>query len=383
VLLAEVRGVDLKRRIVETDAGPVPYDFVVVATGAETSYFGRDEWKSTALGLKSVDDALDIRRRVLLAFEQAERIALAAEAGADDDAARRETLLSFVVIGAGPTGVELAGALAELSRVVLARDFRSIDPRATRVTLIEGGPRLLPTFHVSLSKRAQEQLQELGVQVITGARVERVGPEGVVLQDGRHIAAGTVLWAAGVRPSGLAKRIDTEHDRQGRLVVTPDLTLPGHPEAFAIGDVASFVQDGEPLPGVSPVAMQQGRAVARAIRATLAGEPRSPFRYWDKGMMATIGRSRAVAEMRLLKLSGFAAWLAWLLVHIWYLIGFRNRLIVMFEWTWSYLTFKRGARVITGLHEPPGLEPRAGEDTARATQPSDGHAEAPGTPPLH
>jgi NADH dehydrogenase len=365
VLLAEVTGVDLDRRRVQLAQAPeLEYDYLVLAPGARTHYFGHDAWAHYAPGLKSLDDAIEIRRRVLLAFEAAER---------EPDASQRAKLLSFIVIGAGPTGVELAGAIAELGRYVLGRDFRRVRPNEARVLLIEGGPRVLSTFHPALSEETVQQLASLGVQVRTGTVVERIGPEGVTLRSGEVMAASTVVWAAGVSSSGLLTKLGIEVDRAGRAKVEKDCSLPGHPEAFVIGDAAYLLgEDGKPLPGVSPTAMQMGRHVAKTIRGAMAGQTqRQPFRYRDKGSMATIGRSRAIAQMGSLRLTGFLAWLAWLFVHIWYLIGFRNRLLVLFDWSWSYFTFRRGARLITGGR----MEPGAPELPARAST-----SQVPGVP---
>jgi NADH dehydrogenase len=352
VLLSEVTGIDLvSKRLTLAQAEPVAYDYLVLAPGARTHYFGHEGWAHYAPGLKSIDDAIEIRRRVLLAFEAAER---------ELDPAERAKLLSFVVIGGGPTGVELAGAIAELGRYVLGRDFRRVRPNETRVLLIEGGPRVLSSFDPSLSEESVQQLSSLGVQVRTGTVVEKIGPEGVTLRSGEVLAASTIVWAAGVSSSPLLEKLGTALDRAGRAYVEKDCSLPGHPEVFVIGDAAYFTgDDGKPLPGVSPTAMQMGRYVAEVIRAAVAGKSeRKPFQYRDKGSMATIGRSRAIAEMGKLKLTGFLAWLAWLFVHIWYLIGFRNRLLVFFDWSWSYVTFRRGARLITGGRMEPGAPER-------------------------
>lgn len=348
VLMAEVSSVDLAARTVRIDDGGVlPWDFVILACGADTSYFGHDDWAKEAPGLKSLEDAVDIRRRVLLAFELAER---------EPDPKRREELLSFVVIGGGPTGVELAGALAELARFALDRDFRSIDPSATRVRLLEAGPRILASFPEDLSERAVAQLHELGVEVRTGARVSSIEPGGVRLGEER-IACSVVLWAAGVRANPLTKTLGVPLDRSDRVPVNEDLSVPGHPRAFVIGDAALVRgKDGKPLPGVSPVAMQEARAVAQSIGRAIDGQEAKAFHYTDKGSMATIGRSRAVAMMRRIHLSGWIAWLAWLLVHIWYLIGFKNRLVVMINWAWSYVTYRRGARLITGYAVPDAVQ---------------------------
>ncbi len=338
VLMAEAVGVDLEARTVSLlYGGSISFDYLIVACGAETSYFGHDEWGDAAPGLKSLADAVDIRERVLIAFEQAER---------EESAARREELLSFVVIGGGPTGVELAGALAELSRFVLERDFRRIDPSAARVLLLEGGDRILPSFPRDLSERAQSQLGELGVVVRTGAHVTAI-ERGTVTLGNEQIHGSVVLWAAGVRAAPLTATLGAPLDRSGRVLVRSDLTVPGHPRAFVIGDAAHLDgKDGKPLPGVSPVAMQQARAAARSILRAVSGQRALPFEYVDKGSMATIGRSRAIAMLDRVHLSGFVAWMAWLLVHIWYLIGFKNRLVVMITWAWSYLTYRRGARII-------------------------------------
>lgn len=343
VLLGEATRVDLSARAVVLDDGQsIPYDFVVIAVGAKTNYFGHDDWAAVALGLKTLDDAVEIRRRVLLAFEAAER-------EPDDDARRR--LLTFVVIGGGPTGVEVAGALIELGRFVLADDFRRIRNERPRVVLVEAENRLLPGgFHPSLADAAKRQLEDLGVEVRLSTRVVHIDAHGVDL-GAERIESTTVLWTAGVRAKRLAATLGAPLDRAGRIRVEQDCSIPGHPEAFAIGDTALFVEEGKtaPLPGVSPVAMQQARFVAKVIRSRSLGRaPPRQFRYLDKGIMATVGRSRAVAQTGKLHLSGLLAWLAWLLVHVFYLIGFRNRFVVLFNWAWSYLTYKRGARLITG-----------------------------------
>ncbi len=358
VLLASVRGFDLGTKRVLLVDGELPYDFLIVAAGAETNYFGHQDWERWAPGLKTLEDAIEIRRRVLLAFERAER---------ERDPGRRNALLTFVVIGGGPTGVELAGALSELARYVLADDFRSIKPSEAKVILVEAGPRLLPSFSPGLSESAAEQLHELAVVVRTGERVSRIDEAGIVL-GAERIDAATVVWAAGVQATPLARALGVPLDPQGRVVVESDVSLPHHPECFAIGDMARFVQDGEVLPGVSPVAMQQARAVARSIGCTLAGKERKSFRYVDKGSMATIGRSRAVAKAGRVEIHGFLAWLAWLVVHIWYLIGFRNRLVVLLTWAWSYFTYGRGARLIVDH----GWTPHSTEPT-----------QEPATAPVH
>jgi len=339
VLLAEVARVDLAGRRVVLDRGEIGYDALVLAAGASHSYFGHDDWEVLAPGLKTLEDALEIRRRVLLAYEAAER---------ESDGAERQALLTFVVIGGGPTGVELAGALGEISRQTIARDFRLIDPTKARIVLLEGGPRILTTFPESLSRSAEDALRRIGVEVRTKAVVTRVTTDAVWL-GGEQIRARTVLWAAGVAAAPLARTLGAPLDRSGRVLVEPDLSIPGHPEAFAIGDICAFLhQTGAPLPGVAPVAIQQGRAVAENVWRRLHGQPTRPFRYRDRGSMATIGRAAAVAVVGGLRLSGLVAWLAWLLVHIMFLIGFRNRFLVLFEWAWAYVTWHRGARLITG-----------------------------------
>jgi NADH dehydrogenase len=339
VLMADVSRIDAAARYVElTDGARLAWDFLVVACGAQTSYFGHEGWTRTAPGLKSIEDALEIRRRVLLSFELAER---------EEDPARREALLGFVVIGGGPTGVELAGALAELSKFVLERDFRRIDPSEARTVLLEGGDRILASFPEDLSASAVAQLHELGVEVRTGARVTAIEPDRVCIGDA-SIPCSVVLWAAGTRANPLTASLGARLDPQGRVWVEPDLSVPGHPRIFVVGDAARVDgQDGRPLPGVSPVAMQQARTAARSIRRALEGKDTIAFRYLDKGSMATIGRSRAIAQVQRMHMSGFVAWMAWLVVHIWYLIGFRNRFVVLFTWAWSYFTYRRGARLIT------------------------------------
>src|SRR5213595_1369316 len=339
VLLAEVEKVDLARRSLVLDRGEIGYDALVLAAGASHSYFGHDDWELLAPGLKTLEDALEIRRRVLLAYEAAER---------EDDGAEQRALLTFVVIGGGPTGVELAGALGEISRQTIARDFRLIDPTKVRIILLEGGPRILPAFPEPLSRSAADALRRIGVEVDTHAVVTRVTADAVWL-GGEQIRTRTVLWAAGVAAAPLARTLGAPLDHAGRVLVERDLSVPGHPEAFAIGDLCAFLhQTGAPLPGVAPVAIQQGRAVADNVLRRLRGQPTRSFRYRDKGSMATIGRAAAVAVVGRLRLSGLVAWLAWLLVHITFLIGFRNRFLVLFEWAWAYVTWHRGARLITG-----------------------------------
>src|SRR5215467_10806212 len=338
VLLDEAIDVDFADQTVKLRDSELKYDYLVLATGGRTSYFGHDEWEKFAPGLKDLDDAVEIRRRVLLAFEAAEK---------ETDPERRRELMTFVVVGGGPTGVELAGAIAELAHHVLARDFRSIRPEEAEILLLEGGPRILPSFSPDLSASAHRQLARLGVRVRTGAQVTDIDEDGVYL-GAERIRAATVIWAAGVRATALTERLGAPLDRAGRALVNHDLTVPGHHNVFAVGDMTYLEQDGKPLPGVSPVAMQMGRRVARNIRNDLAGKPYEEFRYFDKGSMATIGRKAAIAEIGKLHLSGFIAWMAWLTVHIFFLIGFRNRFAVLFNWAWSYFTYQRGARLITG-----------------------------------
>jgi NADH:ubiquinone reductase (H+-translocating) len=344
-LLEEVEGFDLERRVVKTAEQELPYDYLVVAAGATHAYFGHDDWEPYAPGLKTIEDALEIRRRVLLTFELAERQVLS---GASDEP------LNFVVVGGGPTGVELAGTLAEIARHVLAREFRSIDPTRARIILLEGGPRVLPAYPEDLSRSAEEQLRHLGVEVRTNALVNLVEP-GAVRYGETRIVAAVILWAAGVAASPLGKKLGVPCDRAGRVLVQPDLSIPGHSEVFVIGDLASLKDEhGLQIPGVAPVAIQEGHYVAKTIRHDLAGEPRKPFHYWDKGSLATIGRNAAVAQFGKIHISGFLAWLSWLFIHIYFLIGFRNRLLVFIQWFWSYVTYERSARLITGDTTLPG-----------------------------
>jgi len=339
VLLGEVSSVDPEQRIVRLDdRDQVSYDFLIVATGATHSYFGHDEWEERAPGLKTIEDALVIRRRILDAFEQAER---------RPDLA--DEYLTFVVVGAGPTGVELAGAMMEIAVHALSREFDRIDPSRARVILVEGAEHVLPTYPASLEESARRQLEELGVEVRTGLLATDIGARQVTLSDGSTIATRTVLWAAGVRASPLGEMLGAERDQAGRVRVEPDLSLPGHREVFVAGDLAAIECDGKPVPGVAPAAMQEGRHAARQILADIDGRTRSPFRYRDKGALATIGRARAVADLPRLRFTGFAAWLAWLGIHIFFLIGFRNRVFVLLSWAWNYATFRRGARIITHI----------------------------------
>ena len=339
VLLEEAVAVDVGARKVRLTGGEIPYDYLILATGAQHSYFGHDDWEPWAPGLKSLEDALEIRRRILLAFERAER---------EPDESRRKALLTFVIVGGGPTGVELAGAIAEISRHVMAQDFRVIDPRQARIVLVEAGPRILPAYPESLSAKAQASLEKMGVEVLTKSMVTSVLPDAVRIGE-RQIQTMTTVWAAGVQASPLARSLGAPLDRAGRVLVGPDLTIPGHPEAFVIGDLAAFLHPGgKPLPGVAPVAIQQGRHAARNIVRARQGKPLEPFHYLDKGSLATIGRAAAVADFGRIRLSGFFAWLAWLVVHIFFLIGFRNRFVVMIDWAWAYFAYHRAARLITG-----------------------------------
>lgn len=339
VLLGEVKAVDRARQTVETDFTTLNYDYLVLACGAQHSYFGHSEWEEFAPGLKSLEQATEIRRRVLTAFELAERA---------QDAAERRELLTFIVVGGGPTGVELAGALGEISRFTLAKDFRHIDPRLSRVILIEAGPRILPAFSAALAGKATRDLERFGVQVWTNSRVSAIDALGVTV-GAERLSARTVLWAAGVAPSALNRGIATELSPDGRVLVNADYSLPNDSRVFVIGDQAFFRDEkSEPLPGLAPVAMQSGRFVAQMIMHDQQGKARSRFIYRDKGQMATIGRRKAVAQAFGLEASGTFAWLLWLVVHIFYLIGFRNRVFVLLQWTWSYLRFSRGARLIVG-----------------------------------
>jgi len=348
VLMAEVTGFDLDRRKVETPDGEIPYDYLIVAAGASHAYFGHEDWEPFAPGLKTIEDALEIRRRVLLAFELAERQVAAGAAAAP---------LNFVVVGGGPTGVELAGTLAEISRHALAHEYRAIDPKMAHILLLEGGPRVLPAYAEDLSRSAEEQLQHLGVEVRTSSVVTQIEPGAIYVGETRLLAT-VILWAAGVAASPLGKKLDAPVDRAGRVLVQNDLSLPGHPEVFVIGDLAALKdENGKMLPGVAPVAIQQGNYVAKLIDPEIESGnviPRPPFHYWDKGSLATIGRAAAVAQFGKIHISGFIAWLAWLFVHILFLIGFRNRLLVFIQWAWSYVTYERGARLITGSTYLPG-----------------------------
>ena len=344
VLMAEVSGIDLAGRFVHTGAGPISYDYLVIATGATHSYFGRDDWADFAPGLKRIEDATRIRRSILLAFEQAELAR---------DEAERQRLLTFVIVGGGATGVEMAGAIAEIARQTLAKDFRRIDPRSSRIILLEAGPRVLPTLPEDLSRYAERTLTRMGVDVRTSTRVTNCDRRGVDLDRGR-IDAGTVIWAAGVVASPAARWLGAEHDYAGRVLVRPDLSLPNHPEVFVIGDAAGIRdQTGAMVPGVAQAAKQMGRYVGRVIAARVDEiPPPPPFRYRSLGDLATIGRRAAVVNFGYLRLKGFVGWLFWSLVHIYFLIGVKNRFIVAFTWLWDYLTFHRGARLITEVPPP-------------------------------
>ena len=341
-LLADVHSIDVERKVVVADGGmgvrDVRYDYLVVAAGASHSYFGHPEWEQLAPGLKNIEDAREIRRRFLLAFENAEK---------SDDPAEVDEWLTIVIVGGGPTGVELAGIIPDVAHYGMRRDFRRIDTLKTRVILLEGGPRVLPAFPESLSRKALRDLQELGVEVRTGALVTRITPLGVYVGD-EFIPARTVFWAAGNEASYTGSSLGAPVDKQGRVIVEPDLSIPGHPEVFVVGDLAAVKQpNGELVPGVAPAAMQEGRWAAKNILRMLGGKPTEPFRYFNKGNLATIGRNKAVADFGRLRVSGWVAWWLWLFVHILYLAGFRNRASVLMEWGYSYLTYQRGSRLIT------------------------------------
>ena len=356
VLLGEVQGFDLEKRLVKLSDFEIPYDYLIVAAGASHAYFGHDDWEPLAPGLKTIEDALEIRRRVLLAFELAERQAASGNP---------HVHLNFVIIGGGPTGVELAGTLAEISRRALANEFHSIDPKSTKIILLEGGPRVLAAYAEDLSRSAEEQLRHLGVEVHTSAMVTNVEPAAVWMGT-TCLPAAVILWAAGVAASPLGKKLGVPVDRVGRVQVKPDLSIPGHPEVFVIGDLAALQDEqGKMLPGVAPVAMQEGAATAQNIERDLHGEARHNFHYLDKGNLATIGRAAAVAQFGKIHISGFIAWLSWLFVHIFFLIGFRNRIIVLIQWAWSYFTYERGARLITGDQRLPGWESLERETPAK------------------
>lgn len=337
VLQGEAKSIHLDRRVAQFDFGELEYDYLIVACGANHSYFGHDEWEEFAPGLKTVAQATEIRRRVLAAFEQAERI---------DDPDERTKFLTFVIVGGGPTGVELAGAIGEMSRFTLARDFRRINPRSTRVILVEAGPRILPMFGDASAARASRDLEKLGVQIRTSTIVTNVDADGVETAD-EKIHTATVLWAAGTEASKIGRECAMPVDPRGRVVVEPDLSIADFPNVFVAGDQANFAhQTGDSLPGTAPVAIQQGRFIGKTILRELKGKPRKPFRFVDKGQMATIGRSRAIVEIGRYRFAGWFAWVTWLIVHIYYLTGFKNRFFVVLQWAWSYITFRRGARLI-------------------------------------
>ena len=342
VLMEEVRGVDPERKCIQTQFGEIPYDYLVIATGSTHSYFGHDDWSRFAPGLKRIEDGTRIRRSILIAFERAEVMT-------DEDQRRR--LLTFVIVGGGATGVEMAGAIADVARQTLAADFRRIDPRSARIILIEAGPRLLPTFPPGLSDYALKTLTRVGVEVRTETLVTKCDADGVDLKDGR-IDAGTVIWAAGVTASPAMRWLNAEGDRAGRVKVNSDLSLPGHPEIFVVGDTAAVTdKNGHPIPGIAPAAKQMGTYVGKLISARVAGrEWNKPFKYMHLGDLATIGRRAAVVKFGPLELKGFIGWVFWSVAHIYFLIGLRNRFVVAFNWFWDYVTFQRGARLIT---DPP------------------------------
>jgi NADH dehydrogenase len=347
VLMAEAREIDRERRVVRIDdeLKEIPFDYLIVATGSRHAYFGHNEWEPYAPGLKAIEDASEIRRRFLLAFENAEK---------SDDEKERGELMTFVIVGGGPTGVELAGAFPYISKKALAPDFRNIDTRRTRVILIEAGPRILPTFPEDLAARAAQDLRDLGVEVRVGSFVTGVGLDGVSIGD-EKIRARTVFWAAGNLASPLGKFLGVPLDRAGRIEVNRDLSVPGAPNVFVVGDLATVVQDGKLVPGVGPAAIQEGKSAAKNILRDLRREPRKPFRYWNKGDLATIGRSRAIADLGWIRFSGWFAWVFWLFVHIMYLVGFRNRVVVLIEWAYAYFTSQAGVRLITDVerYKPP------------------------------
>ena len=361
VILADVSGIDLAHKEIIADGRRIPYDTLVLATGAEHAYFGHDEWAPFAPGLKTIDDATYLRRRILLAFEHAET---------EPDPIERQRLLNFVVVGGGPTGVEMAGAIAELAKRALASDFRTIDPRSARIILVEAGPRLLTPFDPKLSESAKRSLEQLGVEVRLNAAVTGCSDTAVAIGDER-IETRTIMWAAGVKASPAARWLGVEGDRAGRVKVEADLSVKGLPDVFVLGDTALLSgDDGRPLPGVAPVAKQQGQYLAALLTARAAGRTLPPFRYRDFGSLATIGRKRAIFERGRLKFTGLFAWLLWSLAHVYFLIGFRNRLVVAMSWAWSYVTFQRGTRLITG---GAGARPAviSGGDAARSSHPAD------------
>jgi NADH dehydrogenase len=372
VLLGEASSVELTRRLVHLgDGGALPYDYLIVATGASHNYFGHDEYAPLAPGLKTIEDAVEIRRRVLTAYEEAERTG---------DPELRRRLLTFVIVGGGPTGAELAGAFGEISRQTLPGEYSSFDPREARILLIEAGPRVLMAYPPELSTKAARQLARLGVEVRAGTSVTRIDERGVSLKSAsgvERVETANVVWAAGVEASPLVRTLAPKVDRAGRVLVEPDLSLPGAPEVYVVGDAAHLEEDGHQVPGLAPAAMQMGKHAAKNILAQLEGRPTAPFHYRDKGSMATIGRGAGIAVLGRLSLSGFLGWLAWLLVHIVFLIGFRNRAVVLFDWAWAFFTRQRNARLITDTAEQARFEL-----SRSASPPSpDGHARAPTPPP--
>jgi len=358
VLMAEVMSIDVERKAVILEDREVNYDYLVIAAGSQSSYFGHKEWEQHAIGLKSLRDAFRIRRAVLLSFEAAERLSTSKDV---------QSFLTFVIIGGGPTGVELAGSLAELSRRVLMDDFRNIDSESAKIILLEGAPRILPTMSERVSELATSDLKKLGVEVMTKTMVTDITKDGVQIGD-KFIPSVTKMWCAGVSPSPLAKTLNgVKLDKGGRIIVQPDLSIENYPKVFAVGDIVSFIQDEKPVPGVAPVALQMGQSVASSIRNSLDGKPTNNFRYIDRGSLATIGRSAAVASFGKHAFNGFFAWLAWVFIHIASLIGFRNRMVVMFDWMWSYVTYQRGARLITdhGIEQDVDLKMDACEEENR------------------
>ena len=373
VILSEVRRIDTNARKIVTEDLVIDYDFLIIATGARHSYFGHPEWEKNAPGLKNLSDAVEIRKRMLLAFEIAEKAI---------DQGERDAAMTFVVVGGGPTGVEMAGAICEIARHTMTRDFRSIDSANAKVILIEGSPHILASYTPDLSEKGKRQLEQIGVEVHEGVAVTNVTADGVEIKGDKFIPCRTVVWAAGNAASPLGKTLDVPLDKVGRVIVNEDLTIPGHPEVQVIGDMANFSwQSGKPLPGVSPAAMQMGRHAARSILETLAGGQPMKFHYWDKGSLATIGRNKAVGDLNFIHVSGFIAWFLWATIHIFYLVGYRSRLAVMGEWFWNYVTFYRGSRLITGmqdgqdaLHHPaagadPVASPGAVDKTAGSSKP--------------
>ncbi len=366
VLLDEVTSIDLEKRSLQLREQKLSYDYLVLAAGAVNNYFGKEAWSEYAPGMKTLDEALEIRRRVLVAFEEAER---------ETDEKAREPLLTMVVIGGGPTGVEMAGALADLATTVLARDFKRIDPKQARIILIEGSDCVLSPFVEGLRKSAEEQLKELGVELMLNERVERIDAQGVYLKKKnpedpeRCIPSRTIVWAAGVKAAPVVRTVNANRDKGGRVVVERDLSIPGYPSAYAIGDCAHFEHDGPALPGLCPVAIQMGVRAADNIARAVDGLPGKTFRYWDKGIMSTIGRARAVAQSGPMELTGFFAWMAWLFVHLWFLVGFRNRTAVFLNWGYAYLTYGRGARLITGLRFDAGA-PSHDDDSVDGDMPT-------------